>query len=57
MSDIIPYQQPSAAPPDLEHVNLFVAMAGLSVHTQRAIAAGSGATSPRCTALPLSRSI
>lgn len=36
MSDIIPYQQPSAAPPDLEHVNLFVAMAGLSVHTQRA---------------------
>ncbi len=36
MTDIIPYTQPNPAPPDLEHVNLPVGMAGLSVHTQRA---------------------
>ncbi|MCS6870276.1 MAG: hypothetical protein NZ571_02360, partial [Anaerolineae bacterium] len=36
MTDIVPYTQPRAAPPNLEHVNLFVAMAGLSIHTQRA---------------------
>ncbi|PJF36123.1 MAG: hypothetical protein CUN49_07035 [Candidatus Thermofonsia Clade 1 bacterium] len=36
MTDLVPYAQPNAAPPDLEHVNLLVAMAGLSAHTQRA---------------------
>jgi site-specific recombinase XerD len=36
MTDLIPYTPSNAAPPDLEHVNLLVAMAGLSVHTQRA---------------------
>ncbi len=36
MTDLIPYTPPNAAPPELEHVNIYVAMAGLSVHTQRA---------------------
>lgn len=36
MTDLVPYTPPNAASPDFEHVNLLVAMAGLSTHTQRA---------------------
>ena len=36
MTDLIPYRPPHAGPPELETVNIAVAMAGLSRHTQRA---------------------
>lgn len=36
MTELIPYQAPSAGLPEIETVNVFVAMAGLSAHTQRA---------------------